>query len=204
MSRGVGSKFRALCCMIKLLGIVTDDENRTNKNILVSLDPNLINHPSFNCYDHDNHSNNNNDDDNKNDEKKDENDKNDNKNCDDVTKCEFANMMRKIGISSNSYSQIKAKEESKNSKNPKEIEKKGKNDDINNEKTNITDRGEIKANRIGELVNRTLDEKDEKSFLPPQLSSSSVEDQIKWRVDLISRIQSTFPDLYRCVSTNVL
>ena len=186
-----------------------DDGNRTNRNILLSLDPNLIEHPSFNCYDNDNHNNDNNTNNNDNDNNDNDNNNNNNNNKenlnDNVIKSEFANMMRKFGISSTTYSQIEQTEETKNSKNYGEIDKKkGKNEDINVGETNATSRVDTKSRKSGESENKQLDGKDEKPFLPPKLSSSSIEDQMKWRVDLISRIQNTFPAVYRCVSTNVL
>ena len=102
-----------------------------------------------------------------------DNDNSNNKNDD--TKNIFENMMKKIKITETVTSETTKIKDSKVLK-------------INQKKNGIKDEKE-------------RDGKDGNPFLPPCLSRQNIEIQIKWRADLLTRINSSLPDTYRYVLT---
>ena len=169
--RGAASKFLALHSILTIITIVTDDRNSTNKNILSSI---KNNDNDNNITDDENENNGNNHNDVKN--------KNNNNN---ETENIFENMMKKIKKTETITTE---------------------NSEISNQtaKVKTTKIEDAKNLKINQKKNGIKDEKNGKEgnpFLPPCLSRQNIEIQIKWRADLLTRINSSLPDTYRYVLT---
>ena len=155
------------------------DENKSNKSLLNFLFPSYIN-----CNDNNNDNNNSRGDKNKNEKNNNgdrRNNENENKSCvvsgDEVTQNAFEIMMRKIKNKSTFSPTLSSPLTSSNLKD--------NNINNDNDKNNKNDNG-----------NEVEVEVEDKN-LPPSLSSLPLSKQKEWRDNLLYRVCSSLPDLYK-------
>ena len=110
--------------------------------------------------------------------------------CDKVTQNAFEIMMRNINNKSNISSSLSPLVLSQ------PIENDSKKADKNNEVNKNRSKNENENQHENENENKNENE-DENENLPPPLSSLPLIKQKEWRNDLLNRICSTFPDLYK-------